>query len=67
MTLPYKQGTPLNIIIGDGWSRGFKVEQTVNEAKLMGYDVNIEYVRDMFIEEDTKYHNHNKSQLNKEG
>ena len=46
---PYKEGTPLNVIINDGFSRGFNAKQTVKEAKEMGYDVTIEYVRDEWI------------------
>ena len=34
---PYKTGTPLDEIIRDGWSRGFKFEQTIEEAKIMGF------------------------------
>jgi len=33
----YKRHTPLHIIIEDGWSRGFDVEQTIQEASNAGY------------------------------
>ena len=36
---PYKEGTPLEEIIKDGWSRGFRYEQTLYEAKEMGYEL----------------------------
>lgn len=33
----YKPFTPLHAIICDGWSRGFKPEQTLREASNAGY------------------------------
>ncbi len=36
---PYKDGTPLNAIIRDGWSRGFKPQQTLDEAHTMRHDL----------------------------
>ncbi len=35
----YKEGTTLNQIIEDGWSRGFKAKQTVSEAAAMGFGI----------------------------
>ena len=34
---PYKEFVTLKDIIEDGWSRGFQVEQTVEEANIMGF------------------------------
>ena len=34
---PYKEGTRLKEILKDGWARGFKPEQTREEASLMGF------------------------------
>jgi hypothetical protein len=33
----YKRGTPLHVIIWDGWARGFDPEQTLREASNAGY------------------------------
>lgn len=35
--LPYVHGTPLHVIIGDGWARAFHVSQTVRECSEMGF------------------------------
>ena len=40
----YKEGTTLDEIIFDGWSRGFIVEQTLSEAVLQGFEVTREEV-----------------------
>ena len=33
----YPEGTPAEEIIEDGWARGFKPEQTVQELREVGY------------------------------
>ena len=33
----YVEGTSADYIIEDGWSRGFKIEQTVAELKAQGF------------------------------
>lgn len=40
----YKDNTPLFYILEDGWSRGFKVEQTHDEALTMGYNIDQESI-----------------------
>lgn len=42
---PYKLGTDLVTIVIDGWSRGFDVQQTIDEAFVMGYDVDEERIK----------------------
>ena len=37
MKKPYKDFVTLKDIIEDGWARGFQVEQTVEEANIMGF------------------------------
>lgn len=44
MSKKYHEGTPLLAIIQDGWSRGFEVEQTLEEARDMGYAVDRGYI-----------------------
>lgn len=41
----YRDGTPSHNIIEDGWMRGFIIEQTLDELKIMGYDLSREYVQ----------------------
>ena len=45
MKKPYRDNVSLKCIIEDGWSRGFMIEQTVDEAKVMGYSTSIEEVQ----------------------
>jgi hypothetical protein len=40
----YKEGTTIEEILIDGWSRGFHVDQTVRELKGMGFEVDEEFV-----------------------
>lgn len=42
---PYKEDTPLWIIIRDGWSRGFAYSQVVEEAAEMGYYISDNIVK----------------------
>ncbi len=37
MDTPYRDSTPLIDIIEDGWCRNFDINQTMAEAKTMGY------------------------------
>jgi len=37
MDKPYREGTTLDQILTDGWSRGCDPEQTLDEAKAMGF------------------------------
>lgn len=39
MRKAYKDNTPLEAILRDGWSRGFLPEQTIEEAAAMGFKV----------------------------
>jgi hypothetical protein len=41
---PYRDNTPLEEILRDGWSRGFLPEQTIEEASAMGFKVSEEDV-----------------------
>ena len=41
----YKEGTTLQEIIDDGWSRGFLLDQTLREATAQGYEITSEYLR----------------------
>lgn len=46
---PYKDGTPVFEILWDGWSRGFKPEQTHAELAIMGYtDITIEDIKSIW-------------------
>lgn len=45
MNKPYREGTSALHIIVDGWSRGFKIEQTMQELKTMGYETDQKYVQ----------------------
>lgn len=44
MNKPYVDGTSLEDIIEDGWSRGFPPSQTIEEAKMMGFDLPLWYL-----------------------
>ena len=56
MTTPYRAGTPATAIVADGWSRGFKPQQTVEELHIMGFtNATIQAVADMFEEYDHLY------------
>ena len=37
MDKPFRDGTTLDEIMQDGWSRGFNPEQTVSECVVMGF------------------------------
>ena len=50
---PYKDNVTLSYIIKDGWSRGFRPEQTISEAKEMGFELSL----DELLQE---WENHNK-------
>ena len=39
MTKVYIDGTTLQDILSDGWSRGFQASQTIDEANSMGFTV----------------------------
>lgn len=41
---PYVEGTTLEKILLDGWSRGFEVQQTVDECNEMGHNVDTKLV-----------------------
>ncbi len=45
---PYKDWVSLYQIVKDGWSRGFKPEQTVDEAGIMGYSITLEEVNELW-------------------
>lgn len=49
---PYKEGTGLRAIVLDGWSRGFHPEQTVREARAMGYVASLEWVQAHWLDMD---------------
>ena len=42
---PYKDGAPSYDIIEDGFMRSFNIQQTLDELKIMGYDISREYVQ----------------------
>lgn len=44
MNKPYVDGISLEDIIEDGWSRGFPPSQTIEEAKMMGFDLPLWYL-----------------------
>jgi hypothetical protein len=44
MNKPYVDGVSLEDIIEDGWSRGFPPSQTIEEAKMMGFDLPLEHL-----------------------
>ena len=46
--LPYKPGTTKEQMIFDGWSRGFKPKQTVDELAQMGFEVSLPFVAKEF-------------------
>jgi len=46
MGKPYKDSATLDDIITDGWSRGFEIEQTMDECRMMGYEVDYNLVFD---------------------
>ena len=48
---PYKDNVTLSYIIKDGWSRGFRPEQTISEAKEMGFELSL----DELLQEWEKY------------
>lgn len=53
LNLPaYKDGTPLDAILRDGWSRGFDPVQTRNEAEVMGFKVELSEVIERWAELD---------------
>ena len=52
---PFKKGTSSLHIVVDGWSRGFKIEQTMQELKAMGYDTDQKYVLMEWDELDNKF------------
>lgn len=54
---PYKEGTNLETILDDGWSRGFAVSQTLREAKEMGYEVTESQVMIHWANLDIQYEN----------
>ena len=45
----YRPGTPLDVIIRDGWRRDFNIRQTLLEAKQMGFAVTPFEVMDTWI------------------
>jgi len=51
---PYREGVSFTHIIEDGWSRDFKVAQTVREAGEMGYTTCEVRVLELWAELDTK-------------
>ena len=40
----YVAGTQAEAIIDDGWARGFKIEQTMQELEIQGYSIEEEAV-----------------------
>ncbi len=52
---PYKDGVTLNDIIIDGWSRGFFHCQTIDEARIMGYEIDEDSLRDKWLTLDSQY------------
>lgn len=56
---PYREGTHLLAILRDGWARGFVVEQTVEEAHVMGFTkVTPDLVMRLWRHEDRKMRRH---------
>lgn len=55
MDKPYREGTSLEEIIKDGWSRGFAIGQIVHEAKAMGYSITLPECRVKWQELDEAY------------
>lgn len=51
----YKEGTPLEEIIKDGWARGFYQTQTLQEARDMGYNITEEYVVEEWAKLEEEY------------
>lgn len=43
---PFREGTPLNTILDDGWSRGLHILQTYREAHEMGYSIHLEEIHE---------------------
>ncbi len=41
----YKPNTPAHRMSIDGWSRGFRIEQTLNEMTAMGVEITREQIR----------------------
>lgn len=48
-SLPYIEGTSLEYIIEDGWSRHYPLEQTLSEATQMGYSVTKEMIMEKWL------------------
>jgi len=65
ITPAYKIGTPLAEIILDGWARGFKVPQTMEEAESMGYEVTEEEIIDAWEYQDKMFRVYLHSVINK--
>lgn len=51
---PYRDNVSFHDILRDGWSRGFHVSQTVDEAAAMGYNTTEEAVKDQWREYDAE-------------
>jgi len=56
MKKPYREGTSLEHIITDGWSRGFDPSQCRAEAAIMGYKVSLKKITTQWKELDNQLH-----------
>jgi hypothetical protein len=45
MNKVYRDNTPAQNMSIDGWSRGFRIEQTLNEMTAMGVEITREQIR----------------------
>ena len=46
----YKPGTPKEVIIKDGWARGFRPRQIYAEVKQQGYEISIDELMPYFCQ-----------------
>jgi len=51
----YAPGTSLADILTDGWARGFRVTQTMEEAESMGYEVTEDEIVDSWEHQDEAF------------